>query len=90
MSTTPADRRTAAPRPARDLAWTTHRDRTLVCARCRRSFVLSYKYRFVEGLVATLIRCPAAGCSDRFEYYLPVNAFDVVVAAAGVTSPREA
>jgi len=62
----------------------------LVCARCSGSFVLSYKYRFVDGLAANLIRCPAAGCSHRFEYYLPVNAFDVVVAAAVDLPPHKA
>ena len=68
MSTTPAD-----PSPA----WTTTRARALDCAGCGAAFVLSYKYRFVEGLAAARVRCP--GCRSAREYYLPVNAFDVVV-----------
>jgi hypothetical protein len=63
--------------------WTTTREVPLECAACGVTFVLSYKYRFVEGLAATVVRCPAPGCARGREYYLPVNAFDVSVAAAG-------
>ena len=63
--------------------WTTTREVTLECAGCGAPFVLSYKYRFVEGLAATVVRCPASGCGRGREYYLPVNAFDVAVAAPG-------
>ena len=46
-------------------------------------FALAYKYRFVEGLAATRVRCPVPGVRPRArEYYLPVNAFDVAVAPA--------
>jgi len=33
----------------------------------------------VDGLAATIVRCPAKGCGRGREYYLPVNAFDVLV-----------
>jgi hypothetical protein len=80
MSMTPADP-SSAPDSATGVtaAWTTTRAATLDCAGCGAGFVLSYKYRFVEGLAATVVRCPAAGCRTAREYYLPVNAFDVVV-----------
>ena len=61
----------------------TTREVPLECAGCGAAFVLSYKYRFVEGLAATVVRCPASGCGRGREYYLPVNAFDVSVAAQG-------
>ncbi len=67
--------------------WTTSREEALECAGCGAPFVLSYKYRFVEGLAATIVRCPAASCRRGREYYLPVNAFDVLVTAAGATPP---
>ena len=67
--------------------WTTTREVPLECAGCGVAFVLSYKYRFVEGLAATIVRCPASGCRIGREYYLPVNAFDVLVAAPGATPP---
>ena len=70
MSTTPAE-----PSPA----WTTTRSQALDCSGCGAAFVLSYKYRFVEGLAAARVRCPAPGCRSAREYYLPVNAFDVLV-----------
>jgi len=68
--------------------WTTTREVPLECAGCGAAFVLSYKYRFVEGLAATVVRCP--GCKCGREYYLPVNAFDVLVAAPDghITPPR--
>jgi hypothetical protein len=69
--------------PAVPAEWTTAREESLECAGCGRPFVLSYKYRFVEGLAATIVRCPARGCGRGREYYLPVNAFDVSVAAQG-------
>jgi hypothetical protein len=90
--TTPARRR----RPAADSAggvrsataeWTTTREVPLECAGCGTAFMLSYKYRFVEGLAATVVRCPGPGCGRGREYYLPVNAFDVKVAAPGALSP---
>ena len=62
--------------------WTTSREERLDCAGCGRVFTLTYKYRFVEGLAATIVRCPAAECRKGREYYLPVNAFDVHVTAA--------
>ena len=70
--------------------WTTTREEPLECAGCGAVFVLSYKYRFVEGLAATIVRCPAPGCGRGREYYLPVNAFDVLVAApaGGAAPPR--
>ena len=49
--------------------------------------MLAYKYRFVEGLAATRVRCPAPGCGRGREYYLPVNAFDVAVAPAPKNAP---
>jgi hypothetical protein len=84
MSMTPADRSPTAD-PTGDVkraAWTTTRTAALDCAGCGSRFVLSYKYRFVEGLAATVVRCPAAACRRGREYYLPVNAFDVVVTPA--------
>lgn len=60
-------------------AWTTTRNVALECAGCGAGFVLSYQYRFVEGLAASVVRCPAAGCGRSREYYLPVNAFDILV-----------
>lgn len=83
---TPARRRRAAfdfggRTPSVTAEWTTTRDVPLECAGCGAAFVLSYKYRFVEGLAATVVRCP--DCSRGREYYLPVNAFDVSVAAPG-------
>jgi hypothetical protein len=72
--------------PSVPAEWTTTREVPLECAGCGAVFVLSYKYRFVEGLAATVVRCP--GCKCGREYYLPVNAFDVLVAAPdGDTSP---
>ena len=76
MSMTPADPPSA---PDSATAWTTNRTESLDCAGCGAGFVLSYKYRFVEGLGATVVRCPARGCGKMREYYLPVNAFDVVI-----------
>ena len=71
--------------------WTTSREEPLECAGCGASFVLAYKYRFVEGLAATVVRCPAAGCRQGREYFLPVNAFDVLVSAPrGADSPPRA
>jgi len=99
----PADPPPPAPDPADDVTavpggstpggnvtteWTTTREVPLECAGCGAAFVLSYKYRFVEGLAATVVRCPASGCGRGREYYLPVNAFDVSVAAqVGAASP---
>ena len=85
---TPARRPRAAEDPGeRTLSvaaeWTTTREVPLECAGCGAAFVLSYKYRFVEGLAATVVRCPGSGCGRGREYYLPVNAFDVSVAAQG-------
>ena len=77
----PADPPPAAPAPVTG-AWTTAREVRMECAGCGVAFVLSYKFRFVEGLAATALRCPTEGCRSRREYYLPVNAFDVHVAAA--------
>lgn len=73
--------------PAGTAEWTTTREVALECAGCGAAFVLSYKFRFVEGLAATVVRCPAPGCGRGREYYLPVNAFDVGVAAGGTLSP---
>jgi hypothetical protein len=78
---TPADPPPAAAPPVSG-AWTTTREVRMDCAGCGAPFVLSYKFRFVEGLAATGVRCPMEGCRSRREYYLPVNAFDVQVAAA--------
>lgn len=83
MSTTPADP-PSAPDSATAIkpsaaAWTTTRTARLDCAGCGAGFVLSYKYRFVDGLAATVVRCPADACRRAREYYLPVNAFDVLV-----------
>ena len=85
---TPARRRRAAVdsggrTPSVTAEWTTTREVPLECAGCGAAFVLSYKFRFVEGLAATVVRCPASGCGRGREYYLPVNAFDVSVAAQG-------
>ena len=77
----PADSR--ARTPAFIAEWTTSREEALECAGCGASFVLAYKYRFVEGLAATVVRCPAAACRQGREYFLPVNAFDVLVSAPG-------
>lgn len=91
---TPARRRRAAAdsggTPSVTAEWTTTREVPLECAGCGSVFVLSYKYRFVEGLAATVVRCPAPGCRRGREYYLPVNAFDVLVAApdGAVPPPR--
>ena len=50
----------------------------LDCAALRRARSCSaYKYRFVEGLAATRVRCPTKGCGRGRGYYFPVNAFDV-------------
>lgn len=90
---TPARRRRAAAdpggrTPSVTAEWTTTREVPLECAGCGAAFVLSYKYRFVEGLAATVVRCPASGCGRGREYYLPVNAFDVsVTAQGGAASP---
>ncbi len=84
---TPADPRPPAPGPV-TAAWTTARDVPLECAGCGAAYVLSYKYRFVEGLAATVVRCPSAGCRRGREYYLPVNAFDVLVAVQSGAPPR--
>jgi hypothetical protein len=73
--------------PSVTAEWTTSREVPLECAGCGSVFVLSYKYRFVEGLAATVVRCPAQGCGRGREYYLPVNAFDVRVAAADGALP---
>ena len=67
--------------------WTTSREERLDCAGCGRAFTLTYKYRFVEGLAATIVRCPAGECRKGREYYLPVNAFDVLVTAADGPAP---
>lgn len=67
--------------------WTTSREVALECAGCGLRFVLAYKYRFVEGLAATQVRCPAPSCRHPREYYLPVNAFDVTVGPGGGPSP---
>jgi hypothetical protein len=72
--------------PALTTEWTTTRAETLDCAGCGAPFLLSYKYRFVEGLSATIVRCPAAACRRGREYYLPVNAFDVIVTPSGAPS----
>lgn len=72
-------------KPSVPAEWTTTREVTLECAGCGAAFVLSYKYRFVEGLAATVVRCP--GCKRGREYYLPVNAFDVMVSASGGHTP---
>ena len=91
MSTTPADpplpTPLAAPERAPAPEWTTSREATLDCAGCGTRYVLRYKYRFVEGLAATRLRCPARGCGRGREYYLPVNAFDVTVAEAPAAGP---
>ena len=94
MATPPADPPSPAPTASRHhraatdspreaapvtAAWTTTRDVSLDCPGCGAGFVLSYKYRFVDGLAATIVRCPAKGCGRGREYYLPVNAFDVLV-----------
>ena len=92
---TPARRRRAAKDPGGRTTsvtaeWTTTREVPLECAGCGAAFVLAYKYRFVEGLAATVVRCPTSGCGRGREYSLPVNAFDVSVAAPGgaSSSPR--
>jgi hypothetical protein len=87
-SSTPARRRRASANSGgRTISvtaeWTTTREVPLECAGCGAAFVLSYKYRFLEGLAATVVRCPTSGCGRGREYYLPVNAFDVSVAAPG-------
>ena len=87
---TPARRHRAAAEaggrtPSVTAEWTTTRDVPLECAGCGAAFVLSYKYRFVEGLAAAVVRCP--GCGRGREYYLPVNAFDVLVAAGNSAAP---
>jgi len=74
--------------PSAATQWITSREEPLECAACGAPFVLSYKYRFVEGLAATIVRCPAAGCGEGREYYLPVNAFDVLVTPATPGPPR--
>ena len=88
---TPADpplpKSSPSPDRARAAEWTTSREVELDCAGCGGRFVLAYKYRFVEGLAATRVRCPAPGCGRGREYYLPVNAFDVAVAEAPRTTP---
>ena len=89
---TPARRRrppldSGGRKPAVSAEWTTTREVPLECAGCGAPFVLSYKYRFVEGLAATIVRCPAPGCGLGREYYLPVNAFDVLVAVPGGAVP---
>jgi hypothetical protein len=60
----------------------------LECQGCGAAFLLAYKYRFVEGLAATAVRCPAPGCRRAREYYLPVNAFEVRIAPARSGAPR--
>ena len=77
----------AAPERGPATEWTTSREATLDCAGCGTRFVLRYKYRFVEGLAATRLSCPARGCGRAREYYLPVNAFDVTVAEAPASAP---
>ena len=67
--------------------WTTSREVALDCEGCGARFVLSYKYRFAEGLGATLVRCPAAACRRGREYFLPVNAFDVRITPGDVPPP---
>lgn len=90
MSSTPADPPPAAPASV-TAPWTTAREVAMECAGCGAAFVLSYKYRFAEGLAATVVRCPAAACRSGREYYLPVNAFDVLVlAASGGAAPPTA
>ena len=87
MSMPPADPPPLAPDPVPEprrgaaLDWTTSRAVALECTGCGNTFQLTYKYRFVEGLAARLLHCPAPGCRGRREYYLPINAFDVRVAA---------
>lgn len=68
--------------------WTSSRDVALQCEGCGAAFRLSYKYRFVEGLAATVVRCPAPGCRRAREYYLPVNAFAVRIGPAPDGAPR--
>lgn len=75
-------------KPSVATEWITTREEPLECAACGAPFVLSYKYRFVEGLAANTVRCPAAACRQGREYYLPVNAFDVLVTAATAGPPR--
>jgi hypothetical protein len=91
MSMTPADPPLPKSSPAPDRSptpeWTTSREVALDCAGCGARFMLKYKYRFVEGLAATRVRCPTPGCGRGREYYLPVNAFDVAVAPAPRTTP---
>ena len=91
MSMPPADPPLPTPSsaPERPPApeWTTSREATLECAGCGGRFVLRYKYRFVEGMAATRLRCPAQGCGRAREYYLPVNAFDVTVAEPPAAAP---
>ena len=86
MATTPADPPPPLPLPAADARrapdWTTTREVALDCTGCGARYVLAYKYRFAEGLAATRLRCPDPSCRRPREYYLPVNAFDVVVAFA--------
>ena len=83
MSMPPAD-----PPPPAPFDWTSSREVALGCEGCGASFLLSYKYRFVEGLAATTVRCPAPGCRRPREYYLPVNAFEVRVGAAPGAASR--
>jgi hypothetical protein len=86
MSMTPADPAPPASTPV-TTAWTTAREEPLECPGCGAAFVLSYKYRFVDGLSASLVRCPAPGCGQGREYFLPVNSFDVFVVAAQAGAP---
>jgi hypothetical protein len=94
MSTPPADPPPLAPEPVPhppegrpSTHWTSFREAAFECTECGTRYVLSYKYRFVEGLEAARVRCPSPGCRHGREYFLPVNAFDIRVTAASGDPP---
>lgn len=43
------------------------------------AFVVRYKYRFMDGLVARNLPCPRHACMGALTFYLPVNSFDLSV-----------
>jgi hypothetical protein len=77
--------------PAVIRGWTTEREVQVGCADCGEPLVVSYRYRFMDGLVPKWVECPRTGCGGGLTFYFPVRCEGLAVrAAAPGRAPMEA
>jgi hypothetical protein len=68
-------------------AWTVARAVRVRCPACGASLLISYRYRFMEGLRAREVPCPLPGCGGAVLFHFPVGSFDHGAQAAAGPAP---